>query len=154
MDTAVFAAGCFWCVEDAFMGIAGVVATRAGYTGGHTDHPTYREVCGHDTGHAEAVQVTFDPEIVSYERLLEFFWEIHDPTQVNRQGPDVGAQYRSAIFCNSEQQRRLAEVSRDTLDRSGRLRRPVATVIAPLTTFWEAEEYHQKYYPKRAEGVL
>ncbi|BCS53014.1 peptide-methionine (S)-S-oxide reductase MsrA [Geobacter sp. SVR] len=152
MDTAIFAAGCFWGIEEAFLQVPGVVATRVGYTGGHTEHPTYRDVCGHDTGHAEAVEVTFDPETVSYDRLLDFFWQIHDPTQLNRQGPDIGSQYRSAIFYNSEHQQRLAEASRDRLDRSGRLRRSVVTEIVPVSTFWQAEEYHQKYHQKHGGG--
>lgn len=152
MEKATFAAGCFWGVEDVFAGIPGVVSTRVGYTGGHTEHPTYREVCGHDTGHAEAVEVTFDPARISYGQLLDVFWECHDPTQFNRQGPDVGDQYRSAIFYHSEEQRRVAVESLEHLDHSGRLRRRIVTVIVPAITFWEAEEYHQKYHQKHGGG--
>ncbi|MBI2353917.1 MAG: peptide-methionine (S)-S-oxide reductase MsrA [Deltaproteobacteria bacterium] len=152
MEKATFAAGCFWGVEDAFIGVPGVVATRVGYTGGRTDNPTYQEVCGHTTGHAEAVEVTFDPELISYGRLLDIFWECHDPTQLDRQGPDVGDQYRSAVFFHSEEQRRLAEESRDRLENSGRLRRRIVTRIVAAATFWEAEEYHQKYHQKHGGG--
>lgn len=151
-EKATFAAGCFWGVEEAFSGVPGVVATRVGYTGGDTDNPTYQDVCSHTTGHAEAVEVTFDPERISYGQLLEIFWECHDPTQLNRQGPDVGSQYRSAVFCHSEEQRRLAEESRDRLEGSGRLRRRIVTEIISAATFWEAEEYHQKYHQKHGTG--
>lgn len=152
MEKALFAAGCFWGVEDVFREIPGVVATRVGYTGGHALNPTYRDVCSGDTGHAEAVEITFDPEIISYEQLLEVFWKCHDPTQLNRQGPDIGDQYRSAIFYFSEEQKQAAEESRDTLERSGRLRRRIVTGITPAGTFWEAEEYHQKYHQKNGGG--
>ena len=152
METATFAAGCFWGVEDAFGEVPGVVATRVGYIGGHTEHPTYHDVCGHHTGHAEAVEVTFDPSIVSYQQLLDVFWQIHDPTQLNRQGPDFGSQYRSAIFFHSDQQRQTAEISRDRLQHVGRLRRPVVTEIVPATIFWQAEDYHQKYHQKHGGG--
>lgn len=152
MEKATFAAGCFWGVEEVFMEIKGVVATRVGYTGGHSDHPTYRDVCGHLTGHAEAVEVIFDPELVSYAELLEIFWQAHDPTQLNRQGPDVGSQYRSAIFYHSEEQQRQALESLERLDCSGRLRRRIVTEIVPAATFWEAEEYHQKYHKKHGGG--
>jgi peptide-methionine (S)-S-oxide reductase len=152
MEKATFAAGCFWGVEDVFTDVPGVIATRVGYTGGHTENPTYREVCGHDTGHAEAVEVTFDPGLISYERLLEIFWDCHDPTQLNRQGPDIGDQYRSAIFYHSEEQHRMAEESLEQLERSGRLRRRIVTEIVPAPTFWEAEEYHQKYHKKHGGG--
>lgn len=152
MEMATFAAGCFWGVEEVFMGIPGIIATRVGYTGGLTEHPTYQTVCSHTTGHAEAVEITFDPAQISYERLLDLFWECHDPTQLNRQGPDIGDQYRSAIFYHSEQQRLSAEASRDRLDASGRLRRPIVTRIVPAEAFWEAEEYHQKYHLKNGGG--
>ncbi len=152
MEKAIFAAGCFWGVEDTFLNVAGVTATRVGYTGGHTSNPTYREVCGGDTGHAEAVEVVFDPALVSFEQLLAIFWQSHDPTQLNRQGPDFGSQYRSAIFYLSDQQRQAAEASRDGLERSGRLRRPIVTEITAAGTFWEAEEYHQKYHLKHGGG--
>lgn len=152
MEKATFAAGCFWGVEDVFTALPGVIATRVGYTGGHKDNPTYAEVCGHDTGHAEAVEVTFDPGQITYEQLLEIFWDCHDPTQFNRQGPDIGDQYRSAIFYHSEEQRRKAEESLERLDRSGRLRRSVVTVVVPAAAFWEAEAYHQKYHKKHGGG--
>ena len=152
MEKALFAAGCFWGVEDAFSGIPGVVATRVGYTGGHSMNPAYRDVCSGDTGHAEAVEVTFDPSVISYEQLLELFWTCHDPTQLNRQGPDIGDQYRSAIFYFSEAQKQLAQASLEKLEHSGRLRRRIVTEIAAAGTFWEAEAYHQKYHQKHGGG--
>jgi peptide-methionine (S)-S-oxide reductase len=152
MEKATFAAGCFWGVEDAFTGTRGIVSTRVGYAGGRMEHPTYHDVCTGMTGHAEALEVTFDPTTISYDQLLNIFWECHDPTQLNRQGPDQGTQYRSVIFYHSEAQRQLAEESLERLDRSGRLRRPIVTQIVPCTTFWEAEEYHQKYHQKHAGG--
>ena len=148
MEKATFAAGCFWGVEDVFAEVPGVVATRVGYTGGRTEHPTYHDVCSGMTGHAEAVEVTFEPDSVSYNALLDIFWNSHDPTQLNRQGPDTGTQYRSVIFYHSDAQRRAAEASFDRLDRSGRHRRPVVTEIVACSEFWEAEEYHQKYHQK------
>ncbi len=151
-EKATFAAGCFWGVEDVFMSLPGVVATRVGYTGGRTDNPTYRDVCGHGTGHAEAVEVTFDPAVISYQALLKTFWECHDPTQLNRQGPDIGDQYRSAIFFHSAGQQQMAEESMQKLDESGRLRRRIVTEIVPAVTFWEAEAYHQKYHAKNGGG--
>jgi peptide-methionine (S)-S-oxide reductase len=147
-ETAVFAAGCFWGVEQAFRDTNGVTATEVGYTGGHKDEPTYRDVCAKTTGHAEAVKVEFDPAIVSYEKLLELFWEIHDPTQVNRQGPDVGDQYRTAIFTTSGAQRELALASLKAEDASGRHTRPIATKIEPFGVWWKAEDYHQQYAEK------
>ncbi|MBT1071127.1 peptide-methionine (S)-S-oxide reductase MsrA [Pelotalea chapellei] len=152
MEKATFAAGCFWGVEEVFRTLAGVSATRVGYTGGHTENPTYRLVCTGDTGHAEAVEVTFDPALISYEQLLECFWQCHDPTQRNRQGPDFGTQYRSAIFCHDESQRQAAEASRERLELSGTLRRSIATEIVPAAAFWEAEAYHQKYIAKNGGG--
>ena len=152
MEKATFAAGCFWGVEDVFLALPGVVSTRVGYTGGSTEHPGYHDVCSGMTGHAEAVEVTFDPSVTSYERLLEVFWECHDPTQFNRQGPDHGTQYRSAVFCHSDTQRLAAEQSLERLDRSGRLRQRVVTEITPASTFWEAEAYHQKYHQKNGGG--
>ncbi|HEX4013769.1 MAG TPA: peptide-methionine (S)-S-oxide reductase MsrA [Candidatus Cybelea sp.] len=144
--TATFAAGCFWGVEDAFRRLPGVIDAVSGYTGGHVDNPTYRQVCGHDTGHAEAVEVTFDPQRISYDDLLDFFWQIHDPTQLNRQGPDVGDQYRSAIFTHDETQARAAVASRDR--EQAKLARSIVTEITPATRFWRAEEYHQRYFEK------
>ena len=152
MEKATFAAGCFWGVQEAFRTLAGVTATRVGYVGGHTDNPTYRDVCTGDSGHAEAVEVTFDPSLLSYGQLLEFFWQCHDPTQLNRQGPDFGTQYRSAIFYHDENQRETAEASRERLEHSGKLRRSIVTEIVPATTFWEAEAYHQKYILKNSGG--
>lgn len=151
-EKATFAAGCFWGVEDAFMSLPGVVSTRVGYTGGHTDNPSYRDVCSHTTGHAEALEITFDPAIISYQDLLNTFWECHDPTQLNRQGPDIGDQYRSAIFFHSDVQKRIAEESLESLDASGRLRRRIVTEIVPAGIFWEAEAYHQKYHAKNGGG--
>ena len=152
-EKATFAAGCFWGVEAAFRRVPGVLETQVGYTGGHTDHPTYEQVCTDRTGHAEAVEVTYDPARVSYGDLLRVFWEIHDPTTPNRQGPDVGSQYRSAIFTYSPEQQRMAEESRAAVGRSGRFRRPVVTEIVPSQTFWRAEEYHQRYLEKHGRGA-
>lgn len=152
LEKATFAAGCFWGVEDVFMSLPGVVATRVGYIGGRTENPAYRDVCGHGTGHAEAVEVAFDPQQISYQTLLDVFWECHDPTQLNRQGPDIGDQYRSAIFFHSAEQQRMAEESREKLDNSGRLRRRIVTEIVPAPIFWEAEAYHQKYHARNGGG--
>ncbi len=147
-EKATFAAGCFWGVEAKFRAIEGVVDAAVGYTGGRKENPTYSEVCSGRTGHAEAVQVEFDPAVVSYEQLLEVFWNIHDPTQLNRQGPDIGSQYRSAIFYHTPEQQAAALASKAALEQSGRLRRPIATEIVPAQTFWRAEEYHQRYHEK------
>ena len=152
MERATFAAGCFWGVEDAFTNIPGIISTRVGYTGGRQEHPAYHDVCSGMSGHAEAVEITFDPVVVSYDDLLNIFWQCHDPTQLNRQGPDQGTQYRSAIFFHSDAQKLMAEESCERLDRSGRLRRPVVTEIVPCATFWEAEAYHQKYHQKHGAG--
>lgn len=145
---ATFAAGCFWGVEAAFRQVPGVVDAAVGYTGGKLANPTYEDVCSDRTGHAEAVQVEFDPTRVSYDRLLDVFWENHDPTTKNRQGPDVGTQYRSAIFFHDADQEKAAAESRDRLETSGRFRRPIVTEIVPASTFWRAEEYHQRYLEK------
>ena len=147
MAKATFAAGCFWGVEDAFRRLSGVTDTSVGYTGGHTDEPTYQEVCGHRTGHAEAVEVEFDPEQISYQRLVETFYALHDPTQLNRQGPDVGDQYRSAIFFHDPAQQAVAAEA--TARVAAASHRPVMTEIAPATRFWRAEEHHQQYVQKR-----
>jgi peptide-methionine (S)-S-oxide reductase len=144
---ATFGAGCFWGVEAAFRRLDGVNATRVGYAGGHTERPSYKEVCSDRTGHAEVVEVTYDPERVPYEQLLAVFWAEHDPTQLNRQGPDVGSQYRSAIFVHDEEQRRAAETSRERVQ--DRFSRPVVTQIEDAPPFWEAEDYHQQYLEKR-----
>ncbi|MBI4729756.1 MAG: peptide-methionine (S)-S-oxide reductase MsrA [Acidobacteria bacterium] len=147
-EKATFAAGCFWGVENAFRKVKGVARTRVGYTGGHTANPTYEQVCGHGTGHAEAVEVVYDPAITSFEDLLETFWSIHDPTQRDRQGPDVGTQYRSAIFFHDEGQREAAVASMERLEKEGRFRLPIATEIARAAEFYEAEDYHQQYHEK------
>jgi len=152
MELATFAAGCFWGVEDSFASVPGVVSTRVGYIGGSMEHPSYHDVCSGMTGHAEAVEITFDPALVSYDQLLNVFWQCHDPTQLNRQGPDHGSQYRSAIFYHSPSQKLAAEESLARLDESGRLRRRIVTAIVAATTFWEAEEYHQKYHQKHGGG--
>ena len=146
LEQATFAAGCFWGVEYVFLKVPGVTDAVSGYTAGTTEHPTYREVCSHTTGHAEAVLVTFDPEAVSYEQLLEVFFAMHDPTQVNRQGPDTGDQYRSGIYTHSAEQERAATAARDRAQ--SRFERPIATEILPATTFYPAEDYHQRYYAK------
>jgi peptide-methionine (S)-S-oxide reductase len=150
-EIATFGAGCFWGVEAAFRRLPGVLDVVSGYSGGHTENPTYKEVCTDQTGHAEVVQVTFDPAQVSYEQLLEVFWKIHDPTQVNRQGPDFGKQYRTAIFFHTPEQQAKALKSKQALDASGKLHWPVATEITPAGTFWRAEEYHQRYLEKRGQ---
>jgi len=147
-EKATFAAGCFWGIEDAFMQLEGVVSTRVGYTGGHTENPTYREVCGDTTGHAEAVLVEYDPQKISYDALLKLFWQIHNPTTLNRQGPDIGSQYRSAIFCHTPEQEEQAKRSKAEMDEAGRFKDPIVTEIIPATPFYEAEEYHQKYNQK------
>ncbi len=146
---ATFAAGCFWGVEADFRQIPGVLATSVGYIGGHTDNPTYREVCTDRTGHAEAVQVVYDPERVSYPQLLTVFWDNHDPTTRNRQGPDVGTQYRSAIFFHSPEQEAQASASLANLAASGRYPRPIVTEVVAAPEFYPAEEYHQQYLEKR-----
>src|SRR5258706_14007045 len=148
-ETATFGAGCFWGIEAAFRRIPGVVDAVVGYSGGHTENPTYKDVCTDETGHAEVVQVTFDPTKVTYEQLLEACWQAHGRTEVNRQGPDFGAQYRTAIFFHSPEQEAAAKKSRAALDASGRFKRPITTEITPASTFWRAEEYHQKYLQKR-----
>jgi peptide-methionine (S)-S-oxide reductase len=149
MAKAVFAAGCFWGVEDAFRQVKGVTSTAVGYTGGHTENPTYKEVCTDTTGHAEAVEVEFDPAQVSYRELLAVFFQSHDPTQLNRQGPDYGKQYRSAIFYQDADQEAAARESKEALDKAGIFKRPIVTQIAPASEFYRAEEYHQQYFEKQ-----
>ena len=149
MSKATFAAGCFWGVEAEFRKVEGVLATAVGYEGGTLERPTYEDVCSGRTGHAEAVEVDYDPARVSYDRLLNVFWENHDPTTLNRQGPDVGEQYRSAIFFHDAEQEKAARESKESLEASGRYRRPVVTAIVPASTFWRAEDYHQQYLEKR-----
>ncbi len=146
MEKATFGAGCFWGVEARFLDEPGVTGTEVGYMGGSLDHPTYKDVCTDATGHAEVVRVAFDGKVTSYRKLLRLFFSIHDPTQVDRQGPDIGAQYRSVIFCHDEAQKREAEAVRAEVQRNSR--RPIATVILPAKEFWRAEEYHQRYYDK------
>src|SRR5262245_54364260 len=148
-EKATFGAGCFWGVEAAFRQLPGVVATQVGYSGGETANPTYRDVCSHTTGHAEVVEVEYDPARLTYDDLLRVFWENHDPTQLNRQGPDIGDQYRSAIFYHSPEQAAAARASKEAQERSGRYRRPIVTVIEPAGPFYCAEEYHQQYLEKR-----
>jgi peptide-methionine (S)-S-oxide reductase len=149
MVKATFAAGCFWGVEAAFRQLPGVTATRVGYIGGKTQNPTYKDVCTDGTGHAEAVEVDYDPSKLSYDKLLEVFWENHDPTQLNRQGPDFGTQYRSGIFFHSPEQETAAKASKEALEKSRRFNRPIVTQIVPAATFYEAEDYHQQYLEKR-----
>jgi peptide-methionine (S)-S-oxide reductase len=148
-EKATFGAGCFWGVEAAFRQIKGVKATAVGFMGGSRDNPSYEDVCYRDTGHAEVVEVEYDPALVSYDALLAVFWENHDPTQLNRQGPDVGDQYRSAIFVHTPEQRTAAEASKQQLETAGRYRRPIVTEITPAATFYKTEDYHQQYLEKR-----
>ena len=148
MNTATFGAGCFWGVEAAFRKVAGVIDTEVGYEGGTLENPTYYDVCSDRTGHAEVVRVTYDPAKVSYETLLDVFWKGHDPTTLNRQGPDFGSQYRSVIFYEDEAQKAAALASKERAHASGRYRRPIVTEIVPAGRFWRAEEYHQQYYEK------
>lgn len=149
MEKATFAAGCFWGVEAAFRQVEGVTSTSVGFMGGTLDNPSYRDVCTDKTGHAEVVMVEFDPDKVSYEELLNVFWENHDPTQLNRQGPDFGSQYRSAIFFHSPEQQAAAISSKERLEASGKFKRTLVTEIVPATNYWLAEDYHQQYLEKR-----
>lgn len=148
MEKATFAAGCFWGVEDAFAQLKGVKSTAVGYTGGAKPNPTYKEVCTGTTGHAEAVEIEFDPNEVSYRELLAFFFQSHDPTTLNRQGPDFGTQYRSAIFFHDAEQERAARESKAALDKAGIFKRPIVTQVEAALPFYKAEEYHQKYFQK------
>ena len=149
MEKATFAAGCFWGVREVFSGIKGVVSTAVGYTGGTAENPTYEEVCSGKTGHAEAIEVTFDSELVTFQDLLAVFWSIHDPTTPDRQGPDVGTQYRSAVFIHDARQRTIARASRGELAESGRFSDPIFTEVLPASQFYRAEDYHQGYIAKR-----
>jgi peptide-methionine (S)-S-oxide reductase len=152
MEKATFGAGCFWGVEAVFRMQDGVVETTAGYTGGHTDNPTYTQVCSGGTGHVEALQIKFDPKKISYQRLLDVFWQIHDPTLLDRQGNDVGPQYQAVIFYHNEAQRLAAEESKAELEKSGQYDEPVVTKIEPAHEFWSAEEEHQRYLEKHPGG--
>ena len=149
MEKATFAAGCFWGVEAAFRRTKGVISTTVGYTGGTFENPIYEDVCTDRTGHAEAVQVEYNPSTVSYEELLELFWKVHDPTTLNRQGSDVGSQYRSAVFFHTSEQEAAARALKEKLQASGIYKRPIVTEITPASTFYRAEEYHQQYLEKR-----
>ncbi len=149
MEQATFGAGCFWGVESAFRQIPGVTDVKVGFAGGTTANPSYKDVCTGRTGHAEVAQVTFDPAVVSYDRLLDAFWNMHDPTTLNRQGPDAGTQYRSVIFVHSPEQEAAAKASLAGLASSGRFKRPIVTQIAPAGAFYPAEEYHQRYFEKQ-----
>lgn len=149
LEKAIFAAGCFWQVEEVFRHLPGVKKTMVGYTGGTTPNPSYEEVCTGKTGHAEAVEVTYEPREISFEKLLDVFWENHDPTELDRQGPDVGRQYRSAIFYATAEQQHLAEGSKADLERSGKFAKPVVTRVLPAGSFYPAEDYHQQYLEKR-----
>jgi len=151
-EKATFGAGCFWGVEEAFRHLPGVVDTAVGFMGGTLANPTYEDVCTGRTGHAEVVEVTYDPAQVSYRDLLDLFWSIHDPTTPNRQGPDIGTQYRSVIFYHTPEQEAAARASKQEVERTGRFRRPIVTFIEPAGTFWRAEEYHQQYLAKRGGG--
>ena len=151
-EKATFGAGCFWGVEEAFRNVKGVLSTSVGYAGGTLENPTYQDVCTDKTGHAELVQVEFDPSEVSYDQLLDVFWSNHNPTTLNRQGPDVGTQYRSVIFYHSPEQQAAAKASKEKLEKSGRFNRSIVTQIEPASTFWHAEEYHQHYLQKRGQS--
>ena len=153
MQKATFGAGCFWGVEAAFRSLKGVIETSVGYMGGTFENPTYEDVCTDRTGHAEVVEVVYDPSVVSYDELLNVFWNIHDPTLLNRQGPDVGTQYRSVIFYHTEEQEVAARVSKARLQKSGTYKREIVTEIESATTFWRAEEYHQRYFEKHGLGT-
>jgi len=150
MATATFAAGCFWGVEQRFAALPGVTSTEVGYTGGTTPQPSYEQVCSHTTGHAEAVRLEYDPQRISYEELLAAFFGMHDPTQLNRQGPDVGDQYRSAVFFHTPEQEKAARSAVEQLTESGVFKRPIVTQVATVPDWWRAEEYHQKYFEKHA----
>jgi len=151
-EKATFGAGCFWGVEETFRNLKGVTKTAVGYAGGTKENPTYEDVCSDETGHAEVVEVEFDPAQISYEQLLDIFWSSHNPTTLNRQGPDIGTQYRSVIFYHSPEQKAAAEASKAKIDKSGRFKQPIVTRVEPAPTFWRAEEYHQRYLAKRGQA--
>jgi len=154
MEKAMFAAGCFWCVEDEFRNLPGVKSATSGYSGGHIKNPTYEDVCTDESGHAEVILVEYDPSIISYDKLVEFFWSMHDPTTLNRQGPDEGTQYRSGIYYYNDNQRKIAESSKKKMDESGAFSNPIVTEILPAAEFYRAEEYHQQYFCKMREKGL
>jgi len=153
MATATFGAGCFWGVEEVFRTTDGVLSTTVGYMGGTTEAPTYKDVCTDQTGHAEVVQMEFDPEVISYDALVDLFYGNHNPTEWNRQGPDEGTQYRSVVFYHDDDQKAVAERKKEELAASGRFKRPIVTLIEPAVTFWPAEDYHQQYLKKRGLSV-
>ena len=148
LDTATLAGGCFWCTEAIFERLKGVTAVVSGYAASHVDNPSYEEVCSGRTGAAEAIQITYDPSIIPYEKLLEIFWHLHDPTTLNRQGNDVGTQYRSAIFYQNDEQKQAALASKEALEKSGTYKKPIVTEITPFTNFYPAEDYHKEYYDR------
>lgn len=152
MEIATLAGGCFWGLEPVFRKLDGVTNTQVGYTGGITENPTYKQVCTGQTGHAEAVEITFDPKKINFEKILDLFWANHNPTSLNFQGPDHGTQYRSAIFYHSEQQKELAQRSKDKLEKSGQFKQPIVTEITPAGPFYRAEEYHQQYLEKTGQA--
>jgi peptide-methionine (S)-S-oxide reductase len=151
-EKAMFGAGCFWGVEETFRNLKGVTATAVGYAGGTKDNPSYEDVCTDETGHAEVVKIEFDPAQINYDQLLDVFWSSHNPTTLNRQGPDVGTQYRSAIFYYSPEQKAAAAAFKEKIDKNGRFKQPVVTQIEPAPKFWPAEEYHQRYLAKRGQS--
>lgn len=153
LEKATLGGGCFWCLEAIYQRVKGVQSVVSGYAGGHVENPTYEEVCSDTTGHAEVVQITFDPKIISYEDILNIFWQIHDPTQLNRQGNDVGTQYRSVIFYHNETQKQKAMVSKRNLEKEGVYKNPIVTEIAPLTKFYPAEKYHQNYFNRNSNQM-
>ncbi|MFW9950151.1 MAG: peptide-methionine (S)-S-oxide reductase MsrA [Candidatus Thorarchaeota archaeon] len=154
MKEAIFGAGCFWGVESKFRTVKGVIDTEVGYSGGNTMNPTYKDVCTDKTGHAEVVRVTYDPNIVSYDELLEFFWDIHNPTTLNRQGWDIGTQYRSAVFYVDEEQRLAAIKKKEELNKMDKYKKPIVTEITPAGEFYRAEEYHQQYHEKNKRSLF
>lgn len=153
MEKATFGAGCFWGVQHIFKSIEGVVNTRVGYLGGQTDNPTYQDICTGNTGHAEVVEVEFDPTKLSFDELLDIFWRLHDPTQLNQQGVDIGTQYRSAIFYHTDDQKQIAEKSKANFDKGNSFGKPSVTEISPVSNFFPGEEYHQDYYTKKYQGA-
>ena len=146
LDTATLASGCFWCTEAVFDRLKGVTSVVSGYAASRVENPSYEEVCSGRTGAAEAIQITYDPSVISYEKLLDIFWHLHDPTTLNRQGNDIGTQYRSAIFYNNDEQKRIALASKEEIEKSGTYKKPVVTEIVPFTNFYPAEDYHKDYY--------